>query len=676
VSASAGAGLLVCLLAAAAYLNTVGNAFVYDDAHVITGNRYVRGLDQIPKIFGTNYWHDYGRSNLYRPVTIATLALNHAVGGLDPAGYHVVNIALHALASWLVWALARRILPGLAAPLVAGLVFAVHPIHAEAVAPAFGRSEILAAAGVLAALVLHADRYRRGPWAPWGPRALGALAFAAAALSKESAFLLLPLLLLLDAARRERPWRRLGDYAGYVVAAALVFAARSAVLSGGADPVQFGDNPLIAATARERIMTAVVVLGRYLGLLVWPGRLSVDYSYRQIPTVTRPQDPAFLLSAGLLLALLLAGVLCLRRRPHIAFAILFFFAAFASTANVLFPIGTIMAERLAYLPSVSVCLLAGAGISALGPRGTRRGRLGTAALAFLAVGLLGARTVDRNRDWRNDRTLFESAARVSPESFKVHAILGEFHMADRDWESAKAALHRSIELWSEWSDTQWRYGIVLREMGDLGTAQAYFRKAVALDGRFLEARFSLAEIEQRMKHPAAAAQEYARLEAMSRCYPGMHQNLGYALRDMGRLDDAESAFRRGVACFPDSAGLRRGLGQILDALGNGAGAEAAYREALARDTLDAVSANNLAWLLAQRGEALDEALRLANMAVRVRPDAVHFDTLAWILYRRGDRAAAARAIEEAAARDPSNADIRARRRTLLEPAGPKQGGNR
>ena len=669
---NAAVALLIFLAAAAVYANTLRNEFVTDDQWIIIKNPMIQDLSKIPKLFAVNYWHGYIESNLYRPVTVASFALNHAVGGLNPAGYHAVSILLHALCSVLVLLLARRFWPSGPGAIAAGLVFALHPVHTEAVAAAFGRSELLAAAGVLGVLVLHTGDYRA--WFLPRPAviAVSVFLFALAALAKESAFVLPALLVIADMATGRRPLSRLREYAPYAAVALALLGVRAVVLAGPRAPVVFADNPLAPAPLAVRWLTAIAILGRYIALLVWPVRLSADYTYAAILPISRVFDAAFLLGVLAIVAFAALGFR-FRRARGVAFAAALFFIAIAPTSNLLITTGTIMAERLLYLPSVSICLLAGAALSGFRLREGSARRWALPALAVLVCAFFAARTVVRNRDWRTNRALFESALRVVPNSFRVHSVLGEILMEEGKYAEARAHLERAIAIWPKWPDTLWRLGAVTRRLGDVAAAQPHFREALRLDPRHRDALFSLAESEQQLGRLEAAVSGYVMLESIETCYPGLQQNLGYALRDLGRLADAESAFRRGLACAPDSAGPYRGLATVLEERGDRAGAKAAYRAALARDSTDAITANNLAWLLAEDGRPDDEALALAERALRLQPDATVYDTIAWIRYRRGDLAGAVAAIREAARLDSASAEIRGRRE-IIEAAWNRAGG--
>lgn len=278
---------LVLLMALLAYAPTLGNGFAYDDTAIVQGNPVIRSLRNVPRLFVTDYWGTlelpdvFRDTRLYRPLVIVSFALNYALGGLHPLGYHVVNLVLHAGVSLAVYAVGIQIL-GLScvgATVAAGL-FAVHPLHTEAVAGIVGRAELLMSLGVLLALW----GYRRGGRLG---RLGSLLAFAVGLLAKEQA-MVLPGILLLHELTVQRPSART---AGWSTWAAATFTRllpyfgllggylllRVWVLGGGMVPGTSSiANPLALAPFGPRLLTAVAVAGRYLTLLLWPAPLSPD----------------------------------------------------------------------------------------------------------------------------------------------------------------------------------------------------------------------------------------------------------------------------------------------------------------------------------------------------------------------------------------------------------------
>ena len=203
-------------------------------------------------------------------------------------------------------------------------------------------------------------------------------------------------------------------------------------------------------------MNAVRVAWKYVALQLYPAVLSCDYSYNQIPMYRdwRHTLPAAIAAAAVLSAWLWALA---KRKSEWILAGGIYLAGFATTANILIPTGTIMGERLAYLPSAGFCLLVAIVWTHLFTGAQLRQRQQTqtiaAALVVLAVVALGARTVVRNRDWKSNLTLFAAAVQAAPGSAKAHTNLGSAYMNEKQWGPARAQFEAVLRIYPEDPDT-------------------------------------------------------------------------------------------------------------------------------------------------------------------------------------------------------------------------------
>jgi tetratricopeptide (TPR) repeat protein len=615
--------LLVVLLAVLAYAPTLGNGFAFDDTFIIGHNKLITSLRHLPRMFTTEYWGTvqrpdlavYVSTNLYRPLVILSLALNYAVGGLNPLGYHAVNIGLHTGVSLAVYAVGRSFFLSPAGATVAAALFAVHPLHTEAVTMIVGRAELLMSLGVLLAL--------------WGHRRTGVIArlgslaaFGGALLAKEQAVVLPALLILYDlhaglrglrppegAALVRRSFLRVLPYVG-LLAAYLVL--RAWVLGWAPAPAPaFQDNPLAHVPLDIRLPSALAVAGRYLLLCFWPSPLSPDYSYAQLPLVTWPfatpralvlvvvatglqrplafTTPAFswvvvlgVLFWGGLLALAFRSFRRGNGAAGCAIALTVF--TFLPASNLLVPIGTMMGERLFYLPSVGLCWLAGMGwqrVMARSPSPHLR-RAGGAAFGILLLVLM-VLTARYSRVWRNNLTLYSYAVQVAPRSAKMRLNLAvELLRIEDRREEAIVHLQRAIQI-NPVSPELWdTMGIAYLNGERWEFAVAAFQKAVAVDpGYWLS-----------------------------------HKQLGLAYTALGRWDDAMAAFRRAVALKPDLAEAHKNLADVY-------GERGWPEAALAERSLEVNPTDPLAWL--QAGTTFlqldwrEQALRAFAQAVTLAP---------------------------------------------------------
>jgi len=413
-------------LALAAYTSSFNAGLVLDNRLVILNDARIQAVtsENAALILNQHYWYGNLTSELYRPLTTFSYLFNYAVlgNGPNPAGYHWVNFALHALNIALVCALALWILGELRLAVAVAALWAVHPVLTESITNVVGRADLLAAFGVLAALACHirAGSARGGRRAWW----LAALATATLVgmFSKESAIVAPAVILLYDLAfARRSPWRaRAAGYAAAVLPCLLFLFVRGQVLAKAqVARIPFTNNPLAGADFWTGRLTALRVIGKYVVLLLWPGTLSADYSYNQIP-LFRPGDAAAVAGVALCLGVAAAAAWAFFRNRPVFFFLALFLVALAPTSNVLLPIGTIMAERFLYLPALGF-----AGCVAIGLRAASRRLPAWAAPILLGAicAAFAARTYARNLDWATELSLMTSAAEAAPGSFKPHSSL-------------------------------------------------------------------------------------------------------------------------------------------------------------------------------------------------------------------------------------------------------------
>lgn len=393
--------LAVAACAVVAYTGALWNRFAMDDIYIIVLNPLVRSGDGLWRAFVQPYWPAELGGKLYRPLVVASYAADRLIGG--PAWFHAVNLLWHAAASVAVTTLASRLATGRSA-LVAGLLFAVHPVHVEAVANVVGRAELLA--GTFAVLSVYSG-LARGSWG-WSAAAL-----ALGLLSKENAAVAPGLIVWGWMVGIGRPSRRAAAAfaASWVVVGAAYLALRWAVLHPfvrlhDLAPVFVGQPPLAVR------LTAVAALADVGRLLVFPLTLRADYSPAERTIVTTMLDGRVLLGLLAAAAWLALLVVAWRRGRRIETLGLGWVAiAVLPVANLLFPVGVLVAERTLYLPSAGLALAAGAW---LGNLEGRRLALVTAGLVLAA----GARTALRVPVWRSDITVTQSIIEDAPRSYR------------------------------------------------------------------------------------------------------------------------------------------------------------------------------------------------------------------------------------------------------------------
>jgi protein O-mannosyl-transferase len=411
-----------------AYLNAMAGPFQFDDYNVIVHNPSVHSvsgwLDSMPGI---------------RPLLKLSYTLNWAIDP-GPFGFHAVNVALHTANALLVYRLLRVLRVGHSniawAALAGALLFALHPVQTEAVTYISGRSVSLMALFYLGSVSawVHADRTNAA--LRW--RMLSLAFFAAALLLKETAVTLPLALLLLDATRSAQPLttkqllRRQGWHVTILACGLLAMGASSTYR-------HLLEVSLSARGVIDNLLTQANAVWYLAGQLVLPWRMNAD---PDLPVVTA-FTPLAVMQALAIAALLAAGFYSLRRRPWLAFAVLWFFVHLLPT-NSLLPRLDVANDRQVYLPSIGVFFAAGIGVEYLLTRGRRRWMIGAAAV-LLVLGL-GFATAQRNRVYGSEVTFWEDAARKSPSKPRVANNLGYVYQQAGRLDEARAAYLRAIAL--------------------------------------------------------------------------------------------------------------------------------------------------------------------------------------------------------------------------------------
>lgn len=407
------------LAATAAFANSLGNGFALDDQWFIADNEVVtEGLYR--QAFTEAAWPGAreGTGN-YRPVTLSSFAFEWSLWGGSTFGFHLVSLLAHVGVSLLVLALLSRFVGTLAA-LPGAAIFAVHPVHSEAVANVMGRAELYAALAFLAACLLYLD----GRWASArarGMRLAGLVAlFWIAAGAKEIAVTLPGMLVVLEVYRRsEVPLReRLrGEaltYLALFAALAVYVLVRWGVL--GDVTGESAAPGLVSLDGTGRMLTALTVWPHYLRLMVFPLDLSADYSPAVLLTTTTVTLEVVV--GGLLLMSAVAAAIGLRRRaPVAAVGFAWFVVAISPVSNLVVRSDILLAERTLYLPSVGLAFL----VSALALHVLESPhpwmRRGATILAIAAGSALLVRTTTRNPTWLDTFTALSTLAEEHPESW-------------------------------------------------------------------------------------------------------------------------------------------------------------------------------------------------------------------------------------------------------------------
>jgi tetratricopeptide (TPR) repeat protein len=595
-------------IAFCAYSNSLQAPLLLDNDPVILNDPRIRAVtsSHIQRILAEQY--PLGLSGLYRPLTTLSFLFNYAILGnaTNPAGYHWFNFILHAVNIALVYAVGVAIFEQLPVALLTAVVWALHPVLTEAVTNIVGRADMLAAFGVLAALLCHRRALQRSGRRKAVWLAALTLAVAVGMFSKEGAIVVVAVIALYDFTfARAASWRsRIPGYAAVAFPCLIFLYVRARVLANAAAaPFPFGDNPLMGASFWTARLTAVKIVGKYLLLLVWPAQLSYDYSYNQIPMFGWGfgswEDWKTIIALVACIAAGAAAIRSYRRHRPVFFFILFFFVTLAPVSNLVILIGTIMGERFLYLPSVGFAACAAYAIYAVSQRLAASQPVyrhaGAAALAVILL-LFAGRTYDRNADWLDPARFWQSGLEAAPNSYRTNLVAATkaYLSPLSDWSQTIGEVDRAMAILDPLPDLEnsgFAYrdaALVYRTLGDKlasgNTAGAAFAGAGAgywygksLNALLRSQRIELAQDERNRQLNARRG-----MKGLTFVPSALYLQMGLTYTRLSDPQHALAAFERGrmLDANPD---LLEQLAEAYRAAGDRRKAAAALVEAEAED---------------------------------------------------------------------------------------------
>jgi Flp pilus assembly protein TadD len=521
----------------------------------------------------------------YVPVTWMSLGLDYLVWGMDPLGYHLTNVLLHAANAVIFYFIALRLLgagdaaagaagrlPSRLAAAFAALVFAVHPLRGESVAWVTERRDVLSGLFYLLAVLAYlrdSDARNGGASRRWYWISL--VWFVMALLSKAITVTLPFVLIVLDV----YPLRRLGRQAGgwWSPAARRRLAEKIPFLLGSAliIPIAFvaarsGAN-LLAVTdigVLERVAICLYGLTFYLQKTLLPMGLSPFYP---LDTPIVPLSAPFFARGGVVAVITGLAILSRRRWPGVSAAWIVYVATLLPVSGIFQNGPQIVADRYSYLPSLPLAALAGAGALACW-QWCERGRSqipGFAALgvAVLSVSLFASLTWQHVGVWHDSERLWSNALETTPSSV-VHSHLAFVRRQQGRWPEANEHYRQAAAMRPEGVDIQINWGTALAQQGRFGDAIDRYREALRLRSQnsvphyfWANALFSLGDVDEAIRH----YREAARLDPGS---AETYNNWGTALAQQGDWDEAIGKYREALRIKPDYPLASANLAKVLD----------------------------------------------------------------------------------------------------------------
>jgi tetratricopeptide (TPR) repeat protein len=569
VSPMRGATVAVLLATLLGFARTLAYDFVWDDALLIQRSQRLQDWTQLPALLSSHFWSEvHEGSHYYRPLVSMSFFLDVQTWGFNPMGFHLTNLLAHLATALAVLALARRLTGSVLAAAVAGIAFALHPIHTESVTFISGRTDVLATLFFLLALLGYVRWRQEGGLLTF----TGSLVAFFLGLAAKEVAVTLPLVLVLydrTVGSKERGAgaiaRALTRYAAYGGVIAVYLLVRMASLGALVD-----SEPGTWGTLLTRILTVTKIVATYAWLTLVPFPAN---PYYVIVPVLWPPPTDWWMAAGGLTVLLALTVWAAWRAPIWGFAAIWFWVTLIPSVGVdLLPVPTaVMAERFLYLPSVGFCLLLGMGVRLLlsSGRALAADQLRPVPALGLATLLLGyvVLTLWRNEPWKDHYSLYSYMVEMSPESDLPHVNLALVHLPRGEVLEAYAHFKRGAEIAPRNARALVGLGLTETMLGNREEGLQHALEGSRQAANNPQVLAFLAQLYLLREEPEHAVTVY---EESLRLYPDQaHATILFAraLGQVGRSEDAEVALARAHSLVrpgtPEAAILDRVTAEVL-----------------------------------------------------------------------------------------------------------------
>ncbi|XP_049825816.1 protein O-mannosyl-transferase Tmtc3-like [Aethina tumida] len=622
-------GIILVVTCVACYYNSCYCGFVFDDISAIKENRDLRPHTPLVNIFYNDFWgtpmHKEQSHKSYRPLCVLTFRWNYMLGQLEPMGYHLVNMILHSVVCLMYFRMCSMFLPELAS-FVSSMLFAVHPIHTEAVTGVVGRAETLSSVFFLAAFILYSKASKSKKYTGWKHLIFSMISIATAMLCKEQGITIagvcatyeifvsqkirLPeLRQMLKAATTPKssyqfPWSNRATKRLVILAATTVslLLARLHIMGSQLPVFTRFDNPASVAPTPTRQLTYHYLVSVNLWLLIFPCDLCCDWTMSTVPLVESFFDVRNLgtiMTYAFLFGIMSKAFTTENRQQSIVLlmstALMVF--PFIPASNLFFPVGFVIAERVLYMPSMGFCMLMGYGWYVLYKKMNK-----TVALTGLMVLLAthAAKTYTRNWDWENEYSIFMSGLRVNQRNAKLFNNVGHALESQNRYQEALLFFKTAVDVQED-------------DIGahiNVGRTYNHLKMFKEAEEAYLKAKSLLPKAKPGESYQARIAPNHL----------NVFLNLANLIsKNSTRLEEADMLYRQAISMRADYTQAYINRGDILIKLNRTKEAQEVYERALLYDSNNPDIYYNLGVVFLEQGKA-SQALAYLDKALEFDPD--------------------------------------------------------
>jgi len=603
-----------------AYANSFSGPFIFDDKAAIHENPFVRHLWPLTKSMSARPECPVAG----RPIPALSLAVNYAIGGYSVKGYHIFNLIVHLLAGLTLYGLIKITLLsdrlkdrfGSSASLIAwtaAAIWLVHPIQTESVTYIIQRTESIM--GLFYLLTLYAAARAMSSQRPLLWSLLSILCCALGMASKE-VMITAPLLVLLydrtffagafRPALRRRWLLYIGLAATWIILIVIMLTGPRAGTTG----FKMGH---ITAWSYARTQFGIVV--HYIKLCFWPTGQCLDYCWRIVYSWQQIVPPMLLVAA-----LVAAAFWGLWRNRSWAYPAVWFFLILAPTSTFI-PIADLAFEHRLYLPLAGVVILVVAGSYLLLQRIAAKPlkNILTALLIIAVIVSLTLTTLNRNRDYRSEVSIWRNIVEVSPYNLRGYFNLADSLRTEGKIDEAFAQYLKAYKIAPDNPDTHYNLANGLKAKGRISEAIDHYQQAIRLSPDYPDAHTNLGNVLYKLGRADEAIAHYLKAVKAKPNDADLQCNLAIALQAVGRHADAAEHYRQALRLKPDDAAILNNLGFALQSSGDSGQAVTCFQNALRIDPNSVDAHNNLALVLKSQGR-FDEALAHFNQALKLKPN--------------------------------------------------------
>jgi len=527
-------------------------------------NVQVKSARYLLKSFTTQLYQGSGyESNFYRPLQKISFQANYALGKLKPFDYHLTNTLLHFFNAILVLLLIYQISQNRKISLITALLFAVHPIHTQAVTYISGRADPLAGLFMLLSFWLFIKHYqyrdRRRNYLLGG----AVFSFFLALLSKESALILPFLLLLYDFCFPDKKTRILTrlkeDHSPFFIILVTYTVLRLTILKFPSPSASLTPPNLYL-----RLLTMNQAILIYLRLLLLPLDLHLE---RMLPWAKSFFQPSILWSSLFVGGILFLLIKSYKHSKLICFSLGWFLLTLLPVSQIV-PLNAVMAEHWLYLPSLGFFLILAIGIRKISSinASVPASRNLLIGLLVLVLGFYSVLTIQRNRDWKDELTLYQHTLSYSPQSARVHNNLGLVYVRGKRYPLAIYEFTEALRLKKDYAEAYNNLGMVYTYQGKYGQAIQQYRKALQIAPYSASAYNNLGSVYIFQKEYGQAINCYYKVLELNPEHADAYNNLGAIYTFQGNYRQAIPQYKKAINLNPDCADAYKNLGIVYLAM--------------------------------------------------------------------------------------------------------------